>query len=225
MMRILFAEDDRDISKAVQTLLTRSGYSVDAVYNGQDAIDYIEQGDYDGVILDWMMPGLSGIKVLAQMRSNGITTPVLMLTARDAIEDRVEGLDTGADDYLPKPFAASELLARIRAMLRRKEDFKHDVIKFADIELDRSAMTVRCNEKSVSLTNKAFQLMEMLVEHPGAVLSISQIMERIWGWDSDAEVNVVWVNISTLRKKLTEIGAHLKIKAIRGVGYSLESTL
>ncbi|MBK6087540.1 response regulator transcription factor [Ruminococcus sp. M6(2020)] len=224
-MRILFAEDDRDISKAVQTLLTRSGYSVDTVYNGRDAIDYIEQGDYDGVILDWMMPRLSGIEVLAQMRSNGITTPVLMLTARDAIEDRVEGLDTGADDYLPKPFAASELLARIRAMLRRKEDYRHDVIKFADIELDRSAMTVRCNEKSVSLTNKAFQLMEMLVEHPGAVLSISQIMERVWGWDSDAEVNVVWVNISFLRKKLSELGAHVKIKAVRGVGYSLESSL
>ena len=224
-MRILFAEDDRDISKAVQTLLTRSGYSVDTVYNGRDAIDYIEQGGYDGVILDWMMPGLSGIEVLAQMRSDGIATPVLMLTARDAIKDRVEGLDTGADDYLPKPFAASELLARIRAMLRRKEDYKHDVIKFADVELDKSAMTIRCHNKSVSLTNKAFQLMEMLVEHPGAVLSISQIMERVWGWDSDAEVNVVWVNISFLRKKLSELGAHVKIKAVRGVGYSLESTL
>ena len=224
-MRLLFAEDDRDISKAVQTLLERSGYSVDAVYNGQDALDYIEQADYDGVILDWMMPKKTGIEVLACMRGKGISTPVLMLTARDAIEDRVEGLDTGADDYLPKPFAASELLARIRAMLRRKVDYQHDVIKYADIELDKSAMTITCGKKSVSLNNKAFQLIEMLVEHPGAVLSIDQIMERIWGWDSDAEVNVVWVNISTLRKKLTEIGAHLKIKAIRGVGYSLESTL
>ncbi len=224
-MRLLFAEDDRDISKAVQTLLERSGYSVDAVYNGQDALDYIEQADYDGVILDWMMPKKTGIEVLAWMRGKGISTPVLMLTARDAIEDRVEGLDTGADDYLPKPFAASELLARIRAMLRRKVDYQHDVIKYADIELDKSAMTITCGKKSVSLNNKAFQLIEMLVEYPGAVLSIDQIMERIWGWDSDAEVNVVWVNISTLRKKLTEIGAHLKIKAIRGVGYSLESTL
>ena len=224
-MRLLFAEDDRDISKAVQTLLERSGYSVDAVYNGQDALDYIEQADYDGVILDWMMPKKTGIEVVAWMRGKGISTPVLMLTARDAIEDRVEGLDTGADDYLPKPFAASELLARIRAMLRRKVDYQHDVIKYADIELDKSAMTITCGKKSVSLNNKAFQLIEMLVEHPGAVLSIDQIMERIWGWDSDAEVNVVWVNISTLRKKLTEIGAHLKIKAIRGIGYSLESTL
>ena len=224
-MRLLFAEDDRDISKAVQTLLERSGYSVDVVYNGQDALDYIEQADYDGVILDWMMPKKTGIEVLDWMRGKGISTPVLMLTARDAIEDRVEGLDTGADDYLPKPFAASELLARIRAMLRRKVDYQHDIIKYSDIELDRSAMTITCGDKSVSLNNKAFQLIEMLVEHPGAVLSIDQIMERIWGWDSDAEVNVVWVNISTLRKKLTEIGAHLKIKAIRGVGYSLESTL
>ena len=128
-------------------LLERSGYSVDVVFNGRDALDYIEGGEYDGVILDWMMPKLSGIEVLRQMRSKGISTPVLMLTARDAVEDRVEGLDTGADDYLPKPFAASELLARVRAMLRRKEDFKHDVIRFSDIELDRSAMSVHCGKK------------------------------------------------------------------------------
>ena len=201
-MRILFAEDDRDISKAVQTLLERSGYSVDVVFNGQDALDYIEAGDYDGVILDWMMPKRSGIDVLQAIRSEGISTPALMLTARDAVEDRVLGLDTGADDYLPKPFAASELLARVRAMLRRS-----------------------CGGKSVRLNNKAFQLMEMLVEHPGAVLSISQIMERIWGWDSESEINVVWVNISFLRKKLSELGAHANIKAVRGVGYTLENTL
>ncbi len=224
-MRLLFAEDDRDIAKAVQTLLTRSGYSVDVVHNGQDAIDYIEAGDYDGVILDWMMPKLSGIEVLSKMRSEGFSTPVLILTARDAVEDRVEGLDTGADDYLSKPFAASELLARVRAMLRRKEDFKHNVIKFSDIELDKSSMSLSCSGKTVRLNNKAFQLMEMLVEHPGAVLGINQIMERIWGWDSDSEINVVWVNISFLRKKLSELGAHVRIKAVRGVGYSLENTL
>ena len=224
-MRILFAEDDRDIAKAVQTLLERSGYSVDVVFNGRDALDYVETGEYDGVILDWMMPKLSGIDVLSQMRSQGLLTPALMLTARDAVEDRVAGLDTGADDYLPKPFAASELLARVRAMLRRKEEFKPDVIKFADIELDKSAMSISCGGSSVRLNNKAFQLMKMLVEHKGAVLSISQIMERIWGWDSDSEVNVVWVNISFLRKKLSELGAHAKIKAVRGVGYTLENTL
>ena len=223
-MRLLFAEDDRDIAKAVQTLLQRSGYSVDTVFNGQDEVEYIEAGEYDGVILDWMMPKLSGIEVLAHMRSRGYSTPVLMLTARDAVDDRVEGLDTGADDYLSKPFATSELLARIRAMLRRKEDYKHDVIRFSDIELDKSAMSIKCGGQSVRLNNKAFQLMEMLVEHPGAVLSINQIMERIWGWDSDSEINVVWVNISFLRKKLSELGAHAKIKAVRGVGYSLEKT-
>lgn len=223
-MRLLFAEDDRDIAKAVQTLLQRSGYSVDTVFNGQDAVEYIEAGEYDGVILDWMMPKLSGIEVLAHMRSRGYSTPVLMLTARDAVDDRVEGLDTGADDYLSKPFATSELLARIRAMLRRKEDYKHDVIRFSDIELDKSAMSIKCGGQSVRLNNKAFQLMEMLVEHPGAVLSINQIMERIWGWDSDSEINVVWVNISFLRKKLSKLGAHAKIKAVRGVGYSLEKT-
>ncbi len=223
-MRLLFAEDDRDIAKAVQTLLQRSGYSVDTVFNGQDAVEYIEAGEYDGVILDWMMPKLSGIEVLAHMRSRGYSTPVLMLTARDAVDDRVEGLDTGADDYLSKPFATSELLARICAMLRRKEDYKHDVIRFSDIELDKSAMSIKCGGQSVRLNNKAFQLMEMLVEHPGAVLSINQIMERIWGWDSDSEINVVWVNISFLRKKLSELGAHAKIKAVCGVGYSLEKT-
>lgn len=224
-MRLLFAEDDRDIAKAVRTLLVRSGYSVDVVYNGQDAIDYIEGGDYDGIILDWMMPKRSGIEVLAEMRGKGYSAPVLILTARDAVEDRVEGLDTGADDYLPKPFAASELLARIRAMLRRKEDFKHDVIRFSDLELDKSSMSLSCSRKSVRLNNKAFQLMEMLAEHPGTVLEINHIMERIWGWDSDSEINVVWVNISFLRKKLSELGAHVKIKAVRGVGYSLENTL
>ena len=224
-MRILFAEDDRDIAKAVQTLLERSGYSVDVVFNGRDALDYVETGEYDGVILDWMMPKLSGIEVLRQMRSKGLSTPALMLTARDAVEDRVAGLDTGADDYLPKPFAASELLARVRAMLRRKEEFKPDVIKFSDIELDKAAMSISCGGSSVRLNNKAFQLMEMLVEHKGAVLSISQIMERIWGWDSDSEINVVWVNISFLRKKLSELGAHARIKAVRGVGYTLENTL
>ena len=224
-MRLLFAEDDRDIAKAVRTLLERSGYSVDVVYNGQDALEYIEAGDYDGVILDWMMPGRSGIEVLHAVRSEGIAVPVLMLTARDAVEDRVEGLDTGADDYLPKPFAASELLARVRAMLRRKEDYQHDVIRFADIELDKSAMSVRCGAKTVRLNNKAFQLMEMLMEHPSIVHGVDQIMERIWGWDSDSEVNVVWVNISFLRKKLSELGAHAQIKAVRGVGYTLENTL
>ena len=221
-MRILFAEDDRDLSRAVKALLEHSGYSVDAVYNGRDALEYAEGGNYDGLILDWMMPGLSGIQVLEALRVKGVATPTLMLTARDAVEDRVKGLDAGADDYLSKPFATSELLARVRALLRRKADYAPDVLRFADLELDRGSMALRCQGKEARLNNKAFQLMELLAEHPSIVHSVNQIMERVWGWDAEAEVNVVWVNVSFLRKKLKELGAHVEIKATRGVGYSLE---
>ena len=221
-MRILFAKDDRDLARAVAALLAHSGYSVDAVHDGRDALDYARSGGYDGLILDWMMPELSGVQVLEKLRGEGVSTPCLMLTARDAVEDRVAGLDAGADDYLPKPFATSELLARVRAMLRRKADYAPDVVRFADIELDRAGMALRCNGRVEKLSNKAFQLMEMLVEHPSIVHSVDAIMERVWGWDSDSEVNVVWVNISMLRKKLKALGAHVEIRATRGVGYSLE---
>ena len=223
-MRLLFAEDDLDLGRAVKALLEHSGYSVDVVTNGRDALDYARGGNYDGLILDWMMPGLDGIQVLEKLRSAGITAPCLMLTARDAVEDRVTGLDAGADDYLPKPFATSELLARLRAMLRRKADYAPDVARFGDVELDRTSMELRCGGRSAKLGNKAFQLMELLVEHPRAVHGVDQIMERIWGWDSEAEINVVWVNISLLRKQLKELGAHVEIKATRGAGYSLEQT-
>lgn len=222
-MRILFAEDDRDLSRAVKALLEHSGYSVDAVDNGLDALDYAAGGAYDGLILDWMMPGLSGVQVLEKLRGKGVAVPCLMLTARDAVEDRVAGLDAGADDYLAKPFATSELLARVRAMLRRKADYAPDVLRFADVELDRAGMILRCGGREERLSNKAFQLMEMLVERPRMVHSVDQIMEKVWGWDSESEVNVVWVNISQLRKKLNQMGAHVDIKATRGVGYSLEA--
>ena len=147
-----------------------------------------------------------------------------MLTARDAVEDRVSGLDAGADDYLSKPFASSELLARIRAMLRRKEEFRQDTLVFSNLTLDRQSMVIACGGKSAKLNNKAFQLMDMFMEHPGMVHSVEQIMERVWGWDSDAEMNALWVTISNLRKVLGEIDAGVQIKATRGVGYSLEET-
>ena len=220
-MKLLFAEDDRDLCRAVKALLEHSGYTVDVVHNGRDAVDYAEAGCYDGLILDWMMPEESGIDALKRIRSGGNAVPCLMLTALDAVEDRVAGLDAGADDYLPKPFATSELLARVRAMLRRRADYAPDVARFGDIELDRAGMELRCGGRSARLTNKAFQLMELLVAHPSAVHRIDQIMERVWGWDSDAESSVVWVNISLLRKKLQELGAHVEIRATRGVGYSL----
>ena len=221
-LKLLFAEDDRDLSKAVQTLLERSGYAVDAVFNGDDALDYAGSGEYDGIILDWMMPGKDGLAVLSALRSRGIDIPCLMLTARDAIQDRVAGLDAGADDYLAKPFNTSELLARVRAMLRRRSAYKPDIASFGDLMLDKTAMELRCGNKAIRLSAKAFQIMEMLIERPHTILGVQQIMDHVWGWDSEAEINVVWVNISFLRKKIAELGASVEIHASRGLGYSLE---
>ena len=221
-MKLLFAEDDRDLSRAVTALLKHAGYTVDAVMNGNDAMDYAAGGDYDGIILDWMMPGMDGIQVLKALRERGVSTPCLMLTARDAVQDRVTGLDAGADDYLPKPFATSELLARVRAMLRRRADFAPDVARFGDIELDQASMELRCGGRSARLTNKAFQLIQLLMTRPGSIHSVDAIMERIWGWDSESENSVVWVHISQLRKRLSELGSRVEIRATRGAGYSLE---
>lgn len=221
-MKLLFAEDDRDISKGVVTLLERNNYSVDPVFNGEDALDYAKHGDYDGIILDVMMPKMNGIQVLENLRKEGITIPVMMLTAKDEIDDRIIGLDSGADDYLTKPFAAGELLARIRALLRRKGEYAPDILKFGDLTLDRATYRLESRKSYVHLGSKAFQMMEMFILSPHKIISVSQFMEHIWGWDSEAEINVVWVNISFLRKKLSEIGSKAEIRATRGVGYSLE---
>ena len=222
MMKLLFAEDDRDLSAAVKTLLERSGYIVDPVYDGAEAVDYAEAEAYDGMILDWMMPEKDGVEALREMRQKGIKTPCLLLTARDAVEDRVTGLDAGADDYLSKPFNGKELLARIRAMLRRREAFVPDLITWEDLQLDKSSCELRCGNQSVRLTGKMYQLMELLMENPRHLFSVQQMMDKIWGWDSDAEINVVWVNISQLRKKLSELQSGTEIRVHRGTGYSLE---
>ena len=221
-MRLLFAEDDQDLSRAVSALLEHAGYSVDPVFNGTDALDYAQASSYDGIILDWMMPGMSGIEVLERLRKQGNSTPCLILTARDAVPDRITGLNAGADDYLPKPFDTGELMARIRAMLRRNAVFTPDTVRFSDLVLDRSGMELQCRGRSVRLSSKSFQLMELLMVQPHTVHSISSIMDQVWGWDSDAEINVVWVNISSLRRKIEELGAHVEIRVSRGIGYSLE---
>lgn len=221
-MRLLFAEDDRSLCRAEKTILEKAGYSVDFVHNGTDALDYASEGGYDGIILDWMMPAPDGVEVLRRLREKGITVPCLLLTARDAVEDRVTGLDAGADDYLPKPFASPELLARIRAMLRRKSDYRPDLLRFGDLTLDRQEMTLSREGQAVKLNNKAFQLMEMLMSQPGRVFEVNGIIERVWGWDSDSDMNVIWVTFSNLRKTLRELGSSVTIKATRGVGYSLE---
>ena len=221
-MKLLFAEDDRDLSAAVKTLLERSGYMTDAVYDGADAVDYAREGGYDGIILDWMMPEKDGVESLREIRALGIRTPCMLLTARDAVEDRVAGLDAGADDYLPKPFNGRELLARVRAMLRRRENYVPDVLAWEDLRLDKGSCELRCGSRSVRLTGKPYQLMELFMENPKHLFSVQQLMDRVWGWESEAEINVVWVNISQLRKRLTELGTKTEIRVHRGTGYSLE---
>ena len=221
-MRILFADDDRELCRAVRTLLEHEGYAVETVYNGSDALEMAETGSFDGIILDWMMPEMSGISVLDELRRNGITTPCLMLTARAEVEDRVAGLDTGADDYLSKPFNTTELLARLRAIIRRHEVYAPETVCFGDLTLNKGTMDLHCREASVRLGNKAFRLMEMLMENPHRVFTIDQVINRVWGWDNETELNLLWVTVSQLRKKLTELGTSVVINAVRGVGYSLE---
>lgn len=222
-MRLLLAEDEEELSRALVTVLKHNHYSVDAVYNGQDAIDYLETGVYDGAILDIMMPKADGITVLRKIRSAGISIPVLLLTAKAEIDDRVTGLDAGADDYLTKPFAMKELLARIRAMTRRRSDTTDNLLSFGNITLDRALYQLSGPKASFRLSGKEFQMLEMLMINPGQVISVEQFMEKIWGFDSETENNVVWVYISYLRKKLSSLEADVVIKATRGVGYSLEN--
>ncbi len=221
-MRLLFAEDDRDLSAAVKTLLERNGYQVDAVYDGQEAVEYAEAETYDGMILDWMMPVKDGIGALLEMRRRGIRTPCMMLTARDAVEDRIAGLDAGADDYLPKPFDAGELTARVRALLRRRENYVPDVLTWEDLTLDKGSCELRCGGKSTRVTGKMLQLAELFMENPRILFSVQQLMDKVWGWDAEAEINVVWVNISQLRKKLAELDTAAEIRVHRGTGYSLD---
>ena len=221
-MRLLVADDDRDIAKVLTALFERNGYSVDVVHDGKDAYDYATAGDYDGLVLDIMMPGMDGLEVLKKLRADGVKTPVLLLTAKGDVENRVSGLDAGADDYLSKPFAANELLARVRAMLRRKEQYHTDVMEFEGLKLDTSTFELSFGSESMRLVSKEFQMMQLLIQSPGNVISTEQFMERIWGWDSEVDVSVVWVYISNLRKKFDRLGAPVNIRAVRGVGYCLE---
>ena len=220
-MRLLLAEDEEDMSNALVKILKSNNYSVDAVYNGNDALDYLMSDIYDGAILDIMMPGMSGIDALKEARANGIKTPVLLLTAKSEVDDRVEGLDSGADDYLTKPFAMKELLARVRALTRRREEVVDSLLEYGNVSLDRLTYQLSTPRGGVKLGNKDFQMLEMLITNPGQIISVDQFMDKIWGYDSDAELNVVWVYISNLRKKLKSLEADITIKAHRGIGYSL----
>lgn len=223
-MRILLAEDEKELSNALVAILKHNNYSVDPVYDGADALDYGLSGNYDVIVLDIMMPKMDGIKVLEQLRQQGIHTSVLMLTAKTEVEDRILGLDKGADDYLSKPFAMGELLARIRAMGRRKSEFTPNLIEVGNISLNKENYELSSGQSMLRLGNKEFQMLEMLMVNPKRLISTEQFMERIWGYDAEAEINVVWVYISYLRKKLASLNANVKIKAVRSVGYTLEES-
>ncbi len=221
-MRLLLAEDERSLSRALVAILEKNHYSVDAVFDGEEALAYLDAGHYDGVILDIMMPKLDGISVLRALRAKGNSIPVLLLTARSEVDDKVLGLDTGANDYLTKPFEIKELLARIRAMTRSWETQAGSILRVGNVTLDVAIFTLSSPTGSFRLANKEFQLMELLMRHPRHLLSTEQLLERVWGYDSEAEINVVWVYISYLRKKLAALQANIQIKATRNAGYSLE---
>lgn len=220
-MKLLLAEDEVELSNALTAILKHSGYTVDAVYDGQDALDYALIGGYDGLVLDIMMPRLDGWEVLKRIRAKGISTPALFLTAKSETEDKIRGLDLGADDYLTKPFEMGELLARIRAMTRRREEFTQPSLTCGNLTLNRASCELYVPDKApVRLAAREFQMMEMLLESPGRVISVDTFMDRIWA-DGDADTDIVWVYISNLRKKLKSLGADVEIRSTRGLGYSV----
>lgn len=222
-MRILFAEDERSLSRAVTALLEKNNYSVDPVYDGEEALAYLEAGNYDALILDIMMPKVDGLEVLRRLRRAGNPIPVLLLTAKSEVEDKVTGLDTGANDYLTKPFSTAELMARIRAMTRSQAGGQvTSRLTLGNITLNQATFELSSPYGSFRLANKEFQMMELLLRNPRQLIPTERFVERIWGYDSDVELNVVWVYISYLRKKLTALKANIQIKATRNAGYSLE---
>lgn len=221
-MRVLIAEDEISTAKALKILLEKARYSVDIVHDGLQAWEYVSLSTYDVVVLDIMMPGLSGLEVLDKIRKNHITVPVMLLTAKSEIEDRVAGLEAGADDYLPKPFATSEFIARVKALGRRSDYYTDLEKKVGNLTLDSNRYRVYTDKSSAELTNKEFQLLELFVMHPGFVFSTEHLMEKIWGLDSDSNIDVVWTHIGFVRKKLRNINSNVEIKTIRGAGYSME---
>lgn len=221
-MRLLIAEDEKSLSRALAAILTRNNYSVDTVYDGEAALEYLEATNYDGLILDVMMPKMDGITVLKTLRARGNPIPVLILSAKSEIDDKVLGLDSGANDYLTKPFDAKELLARIRAITRIQNTGTSSQITYGNITLDCATYELSSASSSFKLANREFQMMELLISNPTHLIPTQRFLEKIWGYDSDVEINVVWVYISYLRKKLDALGATIQIKAVRNAGYFLE---
>ncbi len=224
-MRLLIAEDDPKLLKSLVHIFETNHYVVDGVSDGSLAFDYASSGEYDGLVLDIMMPGIDGINLLKKLRKDGVTTPALFLTAKTETYQKIEGLDAGADDYLPKPFATGELLARVRAMLRRKDNFVPDLLCFGELVLNRSTYEIAYNGIAQSLSGKEFQVMEILMQQPGMIVTAEQLITHIWGWETDVDTSVVWVHISNIRKKLDALSAPVAIRFVRNAGYILEATL
>ena len=221
-MRILIAEDDPKLLKSLVHLFELNHYMADGVSDGIAAYDYAATGEYDGLIFDIMMPGMDGVTVLRRLREKGITTPTLFLTAKTETYQRVEGLDAGADDYLPKPFSTPELLARVRAMLRRKDHFTPDILKFSTLALNRSTCELCFEGRTQMLGGKEFQIMEMLMQQPSMIIGTERFLTHIWNWETTVDTSVVWVHVSNLRKKIEALGAPVRIRFVRGAGYILE---
>lgn len=221
-MKLLYAEDEISMSEAVKDILEYHNYSVDAVYDGEEALEFARLEHYDGIILDVMMPKLNGLQVLQKLRAEGCKTPVLLLTAKSEVEDRIEGLDMCADDYLPKPFVMGELLARIRAMLRRREEFTPDILNCGNISLNIQSYELSGNGQSFVLPKIEYKMMEALMLNRGIFLSTEDLLVKVWGYNCEADIGIVWVYISYLRKRLSALKANVEIKAKKNVGYTLE---
>ena len=224
-MRILIAEDDPKLLKSLVHIFEMNHYAVDGVDNGVDAFDFASSNEYDALVLDIMMPGMDGVSLLKKLRANSITTPALFLTAKTETYQKIEGLDAGADDYLSKPFSTGELLARVRAMLRRKDNFTPDLLTFEKLTLNRSTYELICDGKTQALSGKEFQVMEMLMQNRGVIVTAEQLITHIWGWNTDVDTSVVYVHVSNIRKKLDALSAPVAIKFVRNAGYILEATV
>ena len=222
--KILVVDDDVNICELLRLYLTKEGYQVTIANDGEEGLEKFNQVKPDMVLLDVMMPRMDGLEVCRRIRKLG-NTPVMMLTAKGQKSDRITGFNAGADDYLPKPFDPDELLSRVRAILRRSEAYQPTVLAYGDLTLDPGSGNLSCGKDPIRLSGREFQIMELFMRSPRQVFSAERIMERVWGWDNEAEINVVWVNISNLRKKLKSIGSHVTLQANRGLGYVLEESV
>ena len=220
--KILIADDEAEIRELLRLYLEKDGYEVFEAADGIEALALLKQEKIDLAVLDIMMPGMDGIEVLKALRKENITIPVLFLTARTEVSQRVDGLDAGADDYLPKPFSTAELLARVRAMLRRKENYTPELLTFGGLTLNRSTYEISSQTNRQALSGKEYQILEMLMEKPGMIVTAEQFLTHIWGWNTEIDTSSVWVHISNLRKKFEKIEAPVNIRFVRSAGYILE---